>query len=140
MNYRLANTNDVESLYEIERKYLIEYPNLKVLNNCIVEKVEIIQTYLNSVNGEEVRIRQRGKNGNYIFLPAAGSSWNPNSYFVMGEYWCNSILSRGNISDESYEGIPNNAFIFKIVERDYSSYGSFLSRENGCTIRPVCVP
>ena len=53
--------------HEIERKYLIEYPNLKVLNNCIVEKVEIIQTYLNSVNGEEVRIRQRGDGVNFIY-------------------------------------------------------------------------
>ena len=53
--------------HEIERKFLIEYPNLKVLNNCIVEKVEIIQTYLNSVNGEEVRIRQRGDGVNFIY-------------------------------------------------------------------------
>ena len=103
----------------------------ELLENCIWTWDTI-----NNISGCKVQ----GKNGNYIFLPAAGSSWNPNSYFVMGEYWCNSILSRGNISDESYEGIPNNAFIFKIVERDYSSYGSFLSRENGCTIRPVCVP
>lgn len=54
--------------YEIEKKYLIEYPNIKELekmNNC--EKVEIIQTYLLSDNDEEVRIRQRGKNGNYIY-------------------------------------------------------------------------
>ncbi len=54
--------------YEIEKKYLIEYPNIKELekmDNC--EKVEIIQTYLTSENDEEVRIRQRGKNGNYIY-------------------------------------------------------------------------
>lgn len=53
--------------HEIERKFLIEYPNLKKLNDCIVEKVEIIQTYLNSVNGEEVRIRQRGDSVNFIY-------------------------------------------------------------------------
>lgn len=54
--------------YEIEKKYLIEYPNIKELekmDNC--EKVEIIQTYLLSEDDEEVRIRQRGKNGNYIY-------------------------------------------------------------------------
>ena len=54
--------------YEIERKFLIEYPNIQKLEkmkNC--EKVEIIQTYLKSENGEETRIRQRGKNGNYIY-------------------------------------------------------------------------
>lgn len=54
---------------EIEKKYLIEYPNIKELesmHNC--EKVEIIQTYLTSDNKDEVvRIRQRGKEGNYIY-------------------------------------------------------------------------
>ncbi len=54
--------------YEIEKKYLIEYPDLKKLEsmtNC--EKVDIIQTYLTSDDGSEVRIRQRGKDGNYIY-------------------------------------------------------------------------
>jgi len=55
--------------FEIERKYLIEYPDIAMLEslpNC--EKVDIIQTYLNSAEGEEVRIRQRGANGNYIYF------------------------------------------------------------------------
>ncbi len=55
--------------YEIERKFLIEYPDLKKLEslpNC--EKVEIIQTYLKSDTDEEVRIRQRGSKGNYIYF------------------------------------------------------------------------
>jgi CYTH domain-containing protein/thymidylate kinase len=54
--------------FEIERKYLIEYPNIKELENMAnCEKIEIIQTYLLSDNGDEVRIRQRGKDGNYIY-------------------------------------------------------------------------
>lgn len=55
--------------YEIERKYLIEYPDvnaLLALPNC--EKVEIIQTYLRSDENDEVRIRQRGSNGHYIYF------------------------------------------------------------------------
>jgi len=55
--------------YEIERKFLIEYPDTEALlrlPNC--EKIEIIQTYLNSDNDEEVRIRQRGAKGNYIYF------------------------------------------------------------------------
>lgn len=53
---------------EIERKFLIEYPDLDWLeNNPNCRKVEIIQTYLKSNNGDEVRIRQRGENGNYIY-------------------------------------------------------------------------
>lgn len=53
---------------EIERKFLIEKPNveyLKNLPNC--QKVEIVQTYLNSNNNEELRIRQRGEHGSYIY-------------------------------------------------------------------------
>ena len=53
--------------HEIERKYLIEYPNISVLKNHNVKQVEIIQTYLTSANGEEVRIRQRGDNNNFIY-------------------------------------------------------------------------
>ena len=54
--------------FEIERKFLIEYPDLKALEampNC--RKVEIIQTYLKSEGNEEVRIRQRGTNGHYMY-------------------------------------------------------------------------
>lgn len=54
--------------YEIERKFLIKFPNIKLLEknpNC--RKVEIIQTYLNSLDGDEIRIRQRGENGHYIY-------------------------------------------------------------------------
>ena len=54
--------------YEVERKYLIEYPNIEELENMEnCNKVEIIQTYLLSDNDDEVRIRQRGRDGNYIY-------------------------------------------------------------------------
>ncbi len=54
--------------FEIERKFLIEYPDLAWLEgqpSC--RKVDIIQTYLLSGNGDEVRIRQRGENGSYTY-------------------------------------------------------------------------
>lgn len=54
--------------YEIERKFLIEYPDiswLETLPNC--RKVEIIQTYLKAAPGEEFRVRQRGENGSYTY-------------------------------------------------------------------------
>lgn len=55
--------------YEIERKYLIEYPDIKWLeSNPSCQRVEIIQTYLHSAAGEEVRVRQRGVDGNYIYF------------------------------------------------------------------------
>ena len=55
--------------YEIERKYLIEYPDIQWLeNHPSCQRIEIIQTYLNSAAGDEVRVRQRGINGNYIYF------------------------------------------------------------------------
>ena len=55
--------------YEIERKFLIEYPDIEWLeSNPSCQRVEIIQTYLKSAQGDEVRIRQRGANGSYIYF------------------------------------------------------------------------
>lgn len=54
---------------EIERKFLIEYPDtalLQSLPNC--RKVEIVQTYLCLPDGTETRIRQRGERGNYVYF------------------------------------------------------------------------
>ena len=54
--------------FEIERKYLIYYPNIKELEkmeNCT--KVEIIQTYLKSHDDIERRIRARGIDGDYVY-------------------------------------------------------------------------
>ena len=55
--------------FEIERKFLIAYPDLKWLTsmpNC--QRIEIIQTYLKAENGDEVRVRQRGVDGHYIYF------------------------------------------------------------------------
>lgn len=55
--------------FEIERKFLIEYPDIKILEaNPTCRRVEIIQTYLKAENGDEVRVRQRGENGNYVYF------------------------------------------------------------------------
>ena len=54
---------------EIERKFLIAYPDVKWLEslpNC--RKVDIMQTYLRSKEGDELRVRQRGENGSYIYF------------------------------------------------------------------------
>ena len=55
--------------FEVERRFLIEYPDLVTLEtipNC--SKVEIIQTYLNTATPDtEVHVRQRGMDENYIF-------------------------------------------------------------------------
>lgn len=54
--------------FEIERKYLIEFPDiawLESLPNC--QRVEIVQTYLRTDGTEEARIRKRGMDGNYMY-------------------------------------------------------------------------
>ena len=54
--------------FEIERKYLIYYPNIKELEsmpNCT--KVEIAQTYLKSIDDVERRVRARGIDGDYMY-------------------------------------------------------------------------
>ena len=55
--------------YEIERKFLIEYPDiawLESLPNC--SRIDVIQTYLTAKDGEERRIRQRGSEGHYMYF------------------------------------------------------------------------
>lgn len=55
--------------FEIERKYLIEYPDIEWLeSNPACQRIEIIQTYLKCAEGEEIRVRQRGIDGNYIYF------------------------------------------------------------------------
>ena len=65
--------------YEIEKKYLIDYPDIKYLeglNNC--NKVDIIQTYLLSDDkNKEIRIRQRGKDGSYIYTQTTKQAISP---------------------------------------------------------------
>lgn len=53
---------------EIERKFLIEYPDLEWLESLPnAHSVEISQTYLRPLNGERIRIRKRGEAGGYIY-------------------------------------------------------------------------
>ncbi len=54
--------------FEIERKFLIYYPNIKELENMPnCTKVDITQTYLKSTDDVERRIRARGIDGDYLY-------------------------------------------------------------------------
>ena len=59
--------------YEIESKFLIRMPDLEHLERMpSCKKVEIIQTYLiSSDSNVELRIRQRGRDGSYIYIKTA---------------------------------------------------------------------
>lgn len=65
----VSNVLGVPEPLEIERKFLIEKPDLEFLESLeSCEKVDIVQTYLRSSNpNEEVRVRQRGINDSYIY-------------------------------------------------------------------------
>ena len=63
----------------VERKFLIRYPDIAWLEanpNC--QRIEIIQTFLNSRQGEEVCVRQRGLNGHYIYFQTITNKENKN--------------------------------------------------------------
>lgn len=53
---------------EIEKKFLIAMPNLdKIAQIVPTTEVNIVQTYLKSIDDVERRIRQRGQNGNFSY-------------------------------------------------------------------------
>ncbi len=54
--------------YEVERKFLINYPDISYLENLPnCQKIDIAQSYLLSASGKERRVRARGQNGHYIY-------------------------------------------------------------------------
>jgi CYTH domain-containing protein len=64
--------------YEIERKFLIKYPNIDSITNPTLTCVDIIQTYLEPTKkDEEIRIRQRGSNGNYTYTKTIKRTLSP---------------------------------------------------------------
>lgn len=52
--------------FEIERKFLIRYPDLAILEKE-AEATEIEQIYLLSPKGISERVRKRGRNGRYVY-------------------------------------------------------------------------
>ena len=54
---------------EVERKFLIQKPNLRKLEQLpACTRVNIVQTYLKSAADEEVRVRQRGSDRHFIYF------------------------------------------------------------------------
>ena len=52
---------------EIERKFLIKYPDIDYLMSFVCSKSEIEQSYMLGENGK-FRLRKRGRNGSYIYI------------------------------------------------------------------------
>lgn len=53
---------------EIERKYLIKYPDISYLMSLICERVEITQSYMINKDGQRFRLRQRGNSESSIYI------------------------------------------------------------------------
>ncbi len=51
---------------EIERKFLIEYPDASVLSGC--KRADIVQTYLCSPSDEEIRVRARTEGESTVYF------------------------------------------------------------------------
>ena len=51
---------------EIERKFLIEYPDASVLSGC--KRADIVQTYLCSPSDEEIRVRARTEGDSTVYF------------------------------------------------------------------------
>ena len=93
----------------------------ELLDNCIW-----IWTTQNAVNGYKVTSK---KNGNSIFLPAAGGR-NGRILFDCGnsgDYWSSSLN----------DGFNTRAFGLNLDSSNYN-LGGFARRYNGLSVRPVC--
>ncbi|MBQ7034067.1 MAG: hypothetical protein IJN25_10475 [Clostridia bacterium] len=54
--------------YEIERKFLIAYPDMQLLSQKAVRRLEILQTYLTAGEGENRRVRRITENGRITYI------------------------------------------------------------------------
>lgn len=105
---------------EIERKFLIEYPDISILNNMkLCRKTPITQAYLNTPQEGIFRIRKRGTGENAVYIKTIKIKINDlkriekESYISESEY--NEYLSKkkyisGIISKDRYCIIENNTY------------------------------
>ncbi len=85
---------------EIERKFLIEYPDLDYIASYkFCKKVEISQTYLLNESNEKSRIRKRGSNGDYVYYETKKETLTS----------AERIEIERNISQTEYEELLKNA-------------------------------
>ncbi len=95
--------------YEIERKFLIEYPNLEwleSLEDC--RMVEIAQTYLIAPEGEELRVRERGENGHFMYYLTAKRNVSPMKRVEVEER-----LTHNQYMDLLMEADPTRRTVYK---------------------------
>lgn len=57
-----------KTAYEIERKYLIAFPDIEMLEKLSFRKIEMVQTYIMSPDGKNIRIRSCFENGKHTYI------------------------------------------------------------------------
>jgi CYTH domain-containing protein len=89
--------------YEIERKFLVEFPDVSALD--VKRRIGIVQTYLNSSDGKQRRVRSVDENGRVKYTYTEKVFLTPvtreeNEYEISGERY------RELVSTDRREGPP----------------------------------
>lgn len=94
----------IPELLEIDRKYLVEIPDLNAVSSINFTEVEIVQTYLKSAyNNMEIRLRKCGQNGFF-------------SYYLTQKI----DLGNGSKRIETERKISQKEYISSLSQKDYS--------------------
>lgn len=79
--------NGIPEPVEIERKYLIEYPDLDMLNSMsCCKKIEISQTYFKYGEDDKIRVRKRTLDGDTVFIKTYKKRITPVTHTEIEEY------------------------------------------------------
>lgn len=133
---------------EIERKFLIRYPDLGWLE-AAAEKTEIRQTYLVSPEpGWTERVRRRGLDGNYIYTHTAKKKLGPlrrierEEEISEAEYA--SLLKRADPGRRCIEKLRyclrENGLLYEIDLFPFWQDRAFLEIELEDEGQPICLP
>lgn len=91
--------------FEHERKFLIKYPIINILeNNENCKKIQMLNTYLKSNSDEEIRICQRGEKGYYTY------------------YKITKIKTLTDETLELEERLSQNEYLDLLLETDYTKH------------------
>ncbi len=95
---------------EIERKFLIEYPDLEFLNSInTCRKVPITQAYIETPEDGKFRIRKRGEGRDAVYIKTVKQKINELTRIEMEDY----------ISEEEYYDYLNkNEFVQGVISKD----------------------
>ena len=86
-----------KTAFEIERKYLIGYPDTAMLEKKASRKIEMIQTYITGTDGSKIRIRSCLENGKHTYIKTVKKAVTE----------LRRIETEGELSEEEYLSLLN---------------------------------